>query len=250
MANSRLDKIGIKQTIQKHWMDKTVQMMLSGLTEKEIRLELRNYLSTQKMSGGIGDRGEKTYGIAIGILASWFAPEEDLISLRNDALQSARSIPAEKWLPLHWAVLSASYPFWFNVALQAGRLFNLQDRITRKQIFGRLKEQYGDRETISRNARYAVRSLIAWDVMQDTETGGCYSLVKPIPITDTNTVVLLLESALHTNHASKASLNALLNSPAFFPFGLPPITGDVIIQNNPRIKLERYSFNDEYLELA
>jgi len=34
---NRHEKLGIKQTVQKKWMDKTVQMMLAGLSEKEIR---------------------------------------------------------------------------------------------------------------------------------------------------------------------------------------------------------------------
>ncbi|GHU33665.1 hypothetical protein FACS1894172_12630 [Spirochaetia bacterium] len=245
--NSRIQKIGIKQTIQKHWMDKTVQMMLSGLTEKEIRANLDDYLSTQKTSGGIGERGKSTYKMAIGILASWFAPEDTLIPLRDDALKLARSIHYEKWLPLHWAILSASYPFWFNVALQSGRLFNLQEYITQNQIFGRLKEQYGDRETVARNARYTIRSLIAWNVMYDTEARGCYGKVKPMLITDINTTILLLESALHTIPDSKASFTTLLNNPAFFPFEFPSITGDILIQNDSRIRLERYSLNDEYI---
>ncbi|GHV83246.1 hypothetical protein AGMMS50212_05860 [Spirochaetia bacterium] len=248
--NVRIQKLGIKQTIQKHWMDKTVQMMLSGATEKEIRNDLDNYLSTQKASGGIGERGEKTYGLAISILAAWFAPEDNLIPLRDDALKLAHSISMGKWLPLHWAVISASYPFWFNVALQSGRLFNLQERVTQSQIFDRLKEQYGDRETVARNARYAVRSLIAWNVMCDTETRGCYAKVKPMSITDVKTISLLLESALHTIPDSKVSFTTLLNNPAFFPFELPAITGDVSAQNNSRVKVERYSLNEEYLMLV
>ncbi len=59
MRNKRHQKLGIKQTIQKVWMDKTVQMMLAGFSEKEIRHELDEYLLTQKQSGGIGERGEE-----------------------------------------------------------------------------------------------------------------------------------------------------------------------------------------------
>ena len=46
--SERFQKLGIKQTIQRHWMDHTVQMMLAGMSEKNIRAELDDYLSTQK----------------------------------------------------------------------------------------------------------------------------------------------------------------------------------------------------------
>ena len=66
--SKRHEKLGIKQTIQKEWMDRTLRMVLAGMTEKEIRQDLDQYLSTQRQSGGIGERGQKTYGMAIGYL--------------------------------------------------------------------------------------------------------------------------------------------------------------------------------------
>ena len=155
-------------------MDRVVQLMLAGMSEAKIRNELDEFLKTQKQSGGTGQRGEKTYGMAVSILASWFSPDSDLIALRDDVLMLARNLPIEQWLPLHWLVISASYPFWFNVAKQVGRLFNLQDQITQAQVFGRIKEQYGDRETVARNARYTMRSFVAWGILKDSETKGCY----------------------------------------------------------------------------
>ena len=66
--SKRHQKLGIKQTVQRHWMDRVVQMLLAGMSEKEIRVDLNDYLSTQKQSGGIGERGKDTYGMAISLL--------------------------------------------------------------------------------------------------------------------------------------------------------------------------------------
>ena len=174
MRENRHDKIGIKQTIQRHWMDRVLRMLLAGLSETEIRNDLIEYLATQKQSGGIGERGDKTYRIAIGMLGSWFSPLKELSEFRDESLEMARILPEKMILPLHWAVISASYPFWFKVAEQVGRLLNLQDQVTQLQIFGRLKELYGDRETVARNARYTVRSFVAWQVLKDSLTKGSY----------------------------------------------------------------------------
>jgi hypothetical protein len=249
VSGQRHAKLGIKQTIQKHWMDKTVQMLLAGLDEKEIRTELDEYLSTQKQSGGIGLRGKKTYGMAIGLLASWFAPEADLVSLRNDALAVARKLPESGWLPLHWLIISAAYPFWFNTARQVGRLFNLQEKVTQAQIFNRLKEHYGDRETVSRNARYAVRSFIAWGIMKDGETRGWYEKSAPIRISDPDLAFLMLESALSTIPAAKENLDLLLNNPGFFPFQLPLLSGGFIAEHNNRIDVVRFGLDEVTLAL-
>lgn len=249
MAN-RHEKLGIKQTIQKHWMDQTVQMMLAGMTDAEIRKALDHYLSTQKQSGGAGERGKKTYGMALGILASWFSPDKDLIPFRDGALDLARQLSSNQWLPLHWAVISASYPFWWNVALQVGRLLNLQDQVTQPQIFNRLKEQYGDRETVARNARYTVRSFVAWGVLKDAEAKGCYEKVAPVTIPDENLAILMFEAALHATPEGKGALGLLLNSPAFFPFQFPMMTGDFVSQRAERIEVARYGLDDELLKLS
>jgi hypothetical protein len=245
----RHQKLGIKQTIQKPWMDRAVQMMLAGMREKEIRAELDDYLSTQLQRGGTGNRGPKTYGMAVSILASWFSPDKDLIAFRNEALQIARQLPVEQWLPLHWAVISASYPFWFAVAKQVGRLLNLQDQITQAQVFGRLKEQYGDRETVARNARYTIRSFVAWGVLKDSKAKGCYEKSALVNVVDFDLAILMFESALHATSEAKQALGLLLNNPAFFSFRIPVMTGDFVSKRSERIDVVRYGLDDELLEL-
>lgn len=246
---NRHEKLGIKQVIRLEWMDKVVSMMLAGMSEAEIRQDLDKYLSNQRQSGGQGTRGKKTYGMAISILSSWFSPDKDLIDFRDDALVLARELSKDKWLPLHWAVISSSYPFWFNVAKQVGRLLNLQDQITQKQIFNRLKEQYGDRETVARNARYTVRSFVAWGVLKDSNTRGCYEKGSNVLITDYKEIIVLLESGLFATEEMKSPLNVLLNSPSFFPFSISTVTGDFIAQNSKRINVIRYDLDNELLKL-
>lgn len=248
--SKRHHKLGIKQTIQRQWMDKTVQMMLAGLSEKEIRAELDEYLSTQKQSGGVGKRGKKTYGMAISILSSWFGPDPELVPFRDDALALAGKLQPAEWLPLHWAVISASYPFWFNVAFQTGRLLNLQEQVTQRQIFGRLKERYGDREVVARNARYVVRSFIAWRTLAETDSKGCYAITKPMDITDMQVVGLLLESMLLATPSAKGAVHGLIHNPACFPFRLPIMNGKQIALCNDRVEVARQGLDEELLQLA
>ena len=244
MTGTRHEKLGIKQTIQKAWMDRVVQMLLAGISEKEIRADLDEFLATRLQSGGIGVRGKNTYPMAIGILSCWFSPDTDLVAFRDDALRLAATLAPDQWLPLHWAVLSASYPFWFNVAKQAGRLLSLQDQIRQAQVFGRLKEQYGDRETVARNARYTVRSFVAWGVLQDSSAKGCYEKSSPVNVENPDLAILMIESALHVTPEAAGTLNLLLNNPAFFPFQLPAMTGNLVSQHSSRIDVSQYVDND------
>jgi len=62
----RHEKLGIKQVIRLEWMDHVLNMLLAGMEPELIRAELKTYLADKKQSGGTGERGEKTYLMAIG----------------------------------------------------------------------------------------------------------------------------------------------------------------------------------------
>lgn len=245
----RHEKIGIKQVIRLEWMDHVLNMLLAGMESKTIRTELKDYLADKKQSGGIGERGKKTYLMAIGPLSAWFDPEPELVDFRDHALILASKLQQKEWLPLHWAILSAAYPFWFNVAKKTGRLLNLQEIITIGQIFSRVKEQYGDRETVSRNARYVIRSFVAWGVLKDTGSKGSYEKSDKLLIQELDLAILLLEAALHATPEGKEAMGSLINSPTFFPFQLPMLTGNLISKKAASIDVVRHGLDDELLKL-
>jgi hypothetical protein len=218
MDKSHFDKLGIKQVIRIEWMDRCLSLLLSGMSPSDIRKDLITYLADKKQSGGLGERGEKTYTMAIYILAAWYDPIPELIDFRNNLLKQAKKSGVESWFPLHWALMIATYPLWYNVALQTGRILALQERVTQKQIFDRLIEHYGDRETVLRNARYTVRSFVAWGALNDTDIKGIYQKGNPIPVSEPEIIALLIEAILLSIPNNKASLRSLINSPALFPF--------------------------------
>ena len=240
MNKSRFDKVGIKQVIRLEWMDRCLSLLLSGMSANEIRRDLLEYLADKKQSGGTGERGDKTYTIAIGILAAWFDPSPELIDLRDRLLLKAKKCSVENWLPLHWAMMIAAYPFWFNVAIQTGRVLALQEKVTQKQIFDRLVERYGERATVLRNARYAVRSFVAWGVLEDTEIKGRYKKSDPMALTDPKLIALLFEAMLISTPEHKAPLRSLMASPALFPMCWAMDLAQQAIASNPRLVSDQF----------
>jgi hypothetical protein len=171
-----------------------------------------------------------------------------MIPFRDASLAVLRGNPSMA-LAVHWGMISAAYPFWFNVARQTGRLLALQDQVTQTQIINRLKEQYGDRQTIFRYGRYVLRSFVAWGVLQDVDAKGCYEKAAPVSIAEPNLAILMFESALLATPEARGALGLLLNNPAFFPFQLPVMTGDFVSQRSERIDVVRYGLDDELLKL-
>ncbi len=247
--NSRYDKIGIKHVIRLEWMDKTLDMMLAGMSTKEIRDELNIYLADKKQSGGTGERGEQAYKKAVtNLIQTWCIPDKEIKPFRDTVLAHAKNISTKERKPLHWAMISAAYPFWAGVAKQTGRLLNLQDQVTKKQIVQRLKEQYGDRETISRYARYVIRSFVAWGVLKDASVKGTYAQDNKISAEKDQTH-LLVESLLLASPESSLALKEVLESPSLFPFQAVAITGDYLQKNSTRIIINHFGPGEEMVNI-
>ena len=249
MRGTRHESIGIKQAIRFEWMQKTANLLMAGLDAKTIRQELHEFLADRKGNGSEGTRSNQTRTfVANNLTTSWVSPDPELIPFRDAALAFLRKNPSMA-LAVHWGMVSVVYPFWFNVARQIGRLLALQDQLTQTQIINRLKEQYGDRQTVSRYGRFVIRSFIAWDVLKDSQSKGCYEKTVPVSIVEPDLAILMLESALWATPEAKGSMVLLLNNPAFFPFRLPMMTGDFVSLHNDRIEMVRYGLDDELLKL-
>ncbi len=250
MNKNRFNKVGFKQVIRLEWMDRCLSLLLAGMSAREIRQDLIDYLEDKKQSGGTGERGAKTYTIAIGILAAWFDPAPELIDLRDRLLSLAKQSSKENWLPLHWALLIAASPFWYHVAIQTGRVLALQERARQKQIFDRLVEHYGERTTVLRSARRAVRSFVAWGVLEDTEIRGRYKKSVPIAVSDPKLMALLFEAMLISTPEHRAPLRSLMASPALFPMCLAMDLSQQAIASNSRLTSDHFGDGEILLHLA
>ena len=243
----RQQTIGVKQVIRLTWMDKTASLLLSGLPQRAVREALREFMVDRLGNGKRGQRSLLTREFVVTtLMRAWGAAH--LAPLREASLAYLRQYPHTR-LPIHWAMMSAAYPFWFNTARQTGRLLALQNQVTRRQIIDRLKAQYGDRQTVSRSAQCVIRSFVAWGVIRDCATRGCYEKAPLIHLTSSDLTGLLIESAIHATLEGRGALEVMINSPAFFPFRLPALSGEGVSRTNHRIDVIRHGVSQSLLLL-
>jgi hypothetical protein len=248
-VSKRHETIGIKQAIRIEWLDKAVNLLLSGLNAKSIRAELHEYLSERKGDGSTGNRSENTRSFAVNNLMNiWVTPAKEILPLRDDALKLIKEKP-DLAHTMHWAMLCAVYPFWYNTAVQVGRLLNLQDQITQKQIISRLKEQYGDRDTIGRYAKYVIRAFVYWNVLKESDDKGCYTQGNINKTMDEEVIALMFEAVLLAQEDGKSTINDVTNSPGLFPFTCISLTSSQLVSLNPRLSVSLFSIGDEYIFL-
>lgn len=244
---ARHDSIGIKQVLRLDWMQKAVNLKRSRIDPKSARASLHEYLEeTIEVATGESSSLQTRKFAVNNLMNIWFPEEQGLFQL-SDALATMAGEKDTSPVALHWAMTSAVYPFWHNVAKQAGRLLSLQDQVTQSQIVKRLKEQYGDRQTVSRYARFVIRSFVDWGVLKDATRKGCYEMAASISISSPKLYALLIESSLLAVPEYKSPLGQLQVHPAFFPYTLPVMTGDQLSRINPRLNVVRYGLDDELL---
>lgn len=243
----RHDSIAVKQVIRFEWMQKVANLLLAGLDEKCVRQELHEFLSKNNEDRLASEQSAQTRTFAVNnLMRIWVSPDQDLRPFRDASLEFLRVHPAMA-LAVHWGMVSAAYPFWFNVALHTGRLLALQDQVTQMQIINRLKEQYGDRQTVSRYGRFVIRSFVSWSVLSDSDLKGSYKKSAVVRISDPSLVSLLCESAMLAANKDMLQLGVVLNSPAFFPFNLSTVSGGSLSFRRNSLKLVQHGPDHEFV---
>ncbi|MBP2133982.1 hypothetical protein J2128_001948 [Methanomicrobium sp. W14] len=244
----RHDIIGIKQSVRLEWMQKTSDLLLEGKNEKEIRNELKEYLSERMGRGVFEKRSETACNFSVSMLMRiWVVPDKDLLPFRDAGLKFLKNSSEDEQVAIHFCMLSAAYPFWYNVSKQIGMLLRLQENVTIQQIIQRTKEYYGDRQTVDRNTQFVIRSLYYWNLLEETDLRGCYKKGINIEILSETLNSWIIEAQLHSISDGKAVLSSLQNDMALFSFNTKKLNSTVISKNNKWIEVFQSGMSDEIM---
>jgi hypothetical protein len=244
----RLTQIGLDRLVRLKWLEETASLVLAGNTDAAIKEILRSDLRGAFRSENSEVRGSIDKSITI-LLKVWLRVPPELEPLRADGLALLRRLSPGDHMAIQWGMVMAAYPFWANVAVQVGRLLRLQGSAAAIQVQRRIREQYGERETVARRARYVLRSHLDWGVLQETGVSGVYGAAPAQAVRDPQLVAWLAEAALWARANGAAPLREVLEGPSLFPFQLAPITSDRLVSDAPRLEILRHGLDDALVML-
>lgn len=244
----RHGQVGISQRIRLEWLEQTANLVLAANDKYSINTALQDLLKSVVSVGGDADRGNREKIITI-LMKVWLNVPRGLEACRNDGLELLRSLSTKDRIAVHWGLVMAVYPFWGSVACQVGRLLKLQGSFTVTQIQRRLREQYGERETVFQAARRVIRSFVDWKVLRKTEAKGIYKQGEVIKISEPRLAAWLIEAHLHTHRERKAVLSSLLNSPILFPLNLSAISIGQLGEFSNRLEITKVDMDDSLVTL-
>ena len=244
----RTEQIGFSQRVRLEWLERTASLVLAGNDKATVSDALQELLRDKVSVGGDAERGNREKIITI-LMKTWLAVPGELEALRNEGLELLTRIPRDSHLAIHWGMVMAAYPFWSSVAVQVGRLLRLQGSAAAAHVQRRVREQYGERETVSRAARRVLRSYLDWGVLVETGKKGIYSAGSSLSIEDTKLLAWLIEASLHARSNGAAPLKDIIDSPGLFPFRIKPIHAEGQLMLSSRIDILHHGLDADLVML-
>lgn len=244
----RQEQIGLDRLIKFEWLERTAYLVLAGNEVSAIKTVLQEELARAFRSNNTNVRGSLDKTITI-LLKTWANAPRDIKTLQIEGLDLLSSMERKEHVAIQWCMIMAVYPFWGAVAIQTGRLIMLQGAAASSQVQRRVREQFGERETVSRRVRYVLRSFIDWGVLKETNEKGVYGKGKQYLVEDPRLIAWMIEATLYSTANGSAVTKDLLNCPCIFPFRLAHISAEHVASLSPRLSVLRHDLDDDLLML-
>ena len=212
-------QIGFSQRIHLDWLEYTANLVLAGNPREEIVAALGERLKEKLSVGNKPERGNRDKAITI-LTKVWVTVPRELQSLRDEGLGHLQCQGSSDRMLVHWCMCMAVYPFFGTVADAVGRLVRLQGTAGAAQVQRRLRERFGERETVARAARRILRAYIDWGVLLETDEKGFYRGTAKRTSDDAPLAVWTIKAILFASGDNPQSASALLRGPHLFPFDM------------------------------
>ncbi len=208
---------------------------------------LQELLHDKLSVGGHAERGNREKAITI-LMQIWVTVPPELSCLRDIGLELLQQLPLKEHIAVHWGMTMAVYPFFGSVAGSVGRLLRLQGTAAAAQVQRRVREKYGERDTVSRATRRVLRTFVDWGVLAEGSNAGVYMPGQVLASTNDNLAVWLVEAVLHTMPNNTSPLWAVIDAPSLFPLTLERLPTDVLVASR-HMEIIRHGLDDDLVML-
>lgn len=220
--------VGLSRNIKLQWLNKVVELVREGLSEKEIKESLNEYLSFEIESP---TNIRKTREILMNI---WVYENDQLKKIKPYALDLINK-HSEYSLEIHWCMMMAAYPVFVDMCKLIGKISEFQDEITLAQLKQKLFDDWGERTTLYHSIDKLVSTLKAFGVIQSNKPGK-YQINKH-KVSNSTIVAFMAYSVMTIDDNGYYTISDIHSTNCFFPF-------EYLLEKETIYEDERFSINN------
>lgn len=202
--------VGFDQKILLHHLDYTAKQSRK-YSKKDMYALLDGYLRQD-----IAAPKSRKNTITI-LMKIWYNVPEGVKGIREKILDEFNEFTKDERLFAHWNMTMLAYPFFKDVVLKFGRLFQLQNSVNRSTIVKRMKNSYGERVKVEVASSAVITTLKAWGIIVPSERSS-YHQNEKVPVFNLLLQELLLHTMLHVYETDTLYMDTIVNHPLLFPF--------------------------------
>lgn len=201
--------VGLSRSINLEWLNKTVELIISGKSEAEIKNDLHEYLSFEIASA---TNLRKTREILMTI---WVRTPDELQQIKSLALEIYQYENTNK-LVIHWCMILLSYPVFSDVCALIGKLTDIQETFTTKWLKQKLFDVWGERTTLFHSTDKILQTLKFVGVIENEKVGN-YK-IRNYEIKNEVLKSLIVLTVIAMNSKAYYEVSELSKIPQMFPF--------------------------------
>jgi hypothetical protein len=234
--------IGLDRLVRLEWLDAVAGRLAAGDSTKIAREFIWDLL--EGVVAGTKPRAARGKTLTV-LTRVWLTPPPAAVALRDSAVKLVTQASAGQRLAIHWAMLSAVYPFFVDVAGLIGKSLSLNGEVVLSQLTRRLVDTWGDRSTLRLATQRLVRSMVQWGALRKSGKVGLYlgpskRVAVPFSIGE-----MLVEGLLIAAQRG-IPLNQLVSHPALFLFDVR--TDLAALRRSERLRVHRQGDQTDFVE--
>lgn len=201
--------VGLSRPIKLEWLNKTVDLIIGGKTEAEIKNDLNEYLSFEITSP---TNLRKTREI---LMAIWVKTPDELLEIKNMALEIYNNENENK-LVIHWCMILLTYSVFLDVCALIGKMADIQGTFTTSWLKQKLFDFWGERTTLLHSTDKILQTLKYIGSIENIKQGE-YK-IKTFEIHDEKVKSLITLTIIAMNTKAYYEVSELSQIPQMFPF--------------------------------
>lgn len=207
--------IGLDRPVRLEWLDAAAGRLAAGASERDTK----DYLWKLLDGTVAGETPQSARGKTMTVLSRiWITVPEQNRVLRQRALELIESASPAERIAAHWAMTSAAYPIFLDVATIAGKLLRLHGSVALAQVVRRITATWGDRSTLRTAVQRIMRMMVGWGVLSEGVSRGEFH--GPAALTIGAPFAALVFQVVLLDAGGSMGLSELMSHPSVFPFAI------------------------------